>query len=170
MENSEVLETVVLRWKGPYTYEQIQELPDGNGLYLLTGKKRYSRASTDKALYCGITEGKFRTRINEKHHKKQEIREANLKIWLGQIIYPAKFDRSLLERTETCLISFWQPELNEKKKAYYPAQPICFVSQWCRTDGSAYGQRFPEDVRDLQDVLWWDTDVWRTGDLKIVRL
>ena len=164
------LETIVLSWKGPYTLSELERIPDGNGIYLLTGTKKYSRSllSFTKVLYCGITERRFSVRVNEKHHQVPNIKPTNLRIWIGCPIFPVNHDRSHLELLETCLVSFWQPELNQKKKAYYPRKPICLVVKWCKQDGTAY-KRLPDDISELKDVMWWDCKDWRTGDLKVQR-
>lgn len=162
------LETIVLQWKGPYTIEQVNRLDDGNGVYLLTGYKKHSRSLLNftKVLYCGITGRRFALRVNEKHHQVPNLKPASLRVWLGCPIFPTGYDRSHLELLETCLISFWQPELNQKKRAYYPARPICLVVKWCKPDGTPY-KRLPGDIAELKDVLWWDCKDWRTGNLKV---
>ena len=153
-----------------YTLSELQKLEDGNGVYLLTGTKKYSRSTTSitKVLYCGITERRFAVRVNEKHHQVPNIKTTNLRIWIGCPIFPASYERSHLELLETCLVSFWQPELNQKKKAYYPRKPICLVVKWCKPDDSAC-KRLPDDISELKDVMWWDCNDWRIGDLKVKR-
>ncbi|OGX86385.1 hypothetical protein [Hymenobacter glacialis] len=169
--HEEALETVVLSWKGPYTFAELQQIDEGNGVYLLTGTKKYSHSQliSSEVLYCGITQQKFRVRINQKHQKLPKIKSAHLRIWLGCLLYPAAHTRRHLELLETCLISFWQPELNEKKRANNPKTPICLVVKWCKQDGTAY-KRFPQDISNLQDVIWWDCNDWRVGDLKLVKM
>lgn len=146
-------------------------MPDGNGIYLLIGTKKYSRSRliASEVLYCGITSRKFSVRINERHGKLPKIRSADLRIWLGCPLYPNDYTRNDLESMETCLVSFWQPELNEKKRAYNPTSPICLVVKWCKQNGNPY-KRFPQDVAKLADVLWWDCNEWRIGDLKVAKM
>jgi hypothetical protein len=162
------LETIVLQWKGPYTLREINQLDDGNGVYLLTGHNKHSRSllSFTKVLYCGITERRFAQRVNEKHHQVPNLKPDSLRVWLGCPIFPIGHDRSHLELLETCLVSFWQPELNQKKRAYYPVRPICLVVKWCKPDGTSY-KRLPGDIAALKDVLWWDCKDWRSGNLKV---
>ena len=164
------LETIVLSWKGPYTLSELEKLEEGNGVYLLTGTKKFSRSllSFTKVLYCGITERRFSIRVNEKHHQVPNIKSTNLRVWVGRPIFPATYGRSHLELLETCLVSFWQPELNQKKKAYYPRKPICLVVKWGKQDNTPY-KRIPGDVAELKDVLWWDCKDWRIGNLKLQR-
>jgi len=63
--------TIIVNWKGPFTYDEIQENPEmGNGLYLAAGKQKYERESLIQ--YCGITEGSFARRFKD-HHKIPQI-------------------------------------------------------------------------------------------------
>jgi hypothetical protein len=75
----------------------------------------------------------------------------------------------LLELAEHCLVSFWQPTLNNRKTIYYPRDPICFISQWFKKDEQPYLRR-PSILIDLPDLLWWDKERWRTGNLKVLDL
>ena len=104
-------EAIIIQWKGPYTHEMIEEMEEGNGLYLLGGKLKYERRNWIQ--YCGITEGTYKNRFYNHHKISQIYRELN--IWLGQIIFPKKFSRYYLEIAESIIVYFWQPELNEKK-------------------------------------------------------
>ncbi|HEX8195021.1 MAG TPA: hypothetical protein VF571_02305 [Pyrinomonadaceae bacterium] len=158
------LRTVIIRWIGGFSYEQICNSDKGNGIYLLTGKRKYE--GQNQIQYCGITEDYFCNRINDKHHKLSQIRDETLSIWLGEIIYPNKFERNLLELAEHCFVSFWQPPLNEQKVIYYPRNSICFISQWCNSKAESLMRR-PSIVRDLPDVLWWDLERWRTSKLRV---
>ena len=157
------LTTVIVRWTGPLSLDEVCEF-EGNGLYLLTGKQRYERQ--EQIQYCGITERRFCERINSMHPKLPLIREDSFSVWLGHIEYPRLFKRRHLEHAEHCFVSFWQPALNDKKRVWNPELPICFISQWFYRDGRPRRNR-PSIIRDLPDVLWWDTDRWRTGQLRV---
>ena len=158
------LTTVIIRWTGPMSLDDIWESEERNGLYLLAGKKKHERR--DEIQYCGITEGFFCDRINSKHHKLGLIRPDTLSLWLGKVIYPRRFQRKHLEIAEHCVVSWWQPELNESKSAYYPRRPICFISQWYSREGHPRMNR-PPVLQDFPDVLWWDQERWRTGRLRV---
>jgi len=158
------LTTVIVHWSGPHSLSQVCHSENANGIYLLVGKRKYERR--EQIQYCGITEGKFCHHINKKHHKLDSIRSDTLSIWLGQIIYPAEFDRSYLELAESCFDSFWQPNLNVSKMRYYPSRSVCFISQWFTREGQPRLIR-PPLMHDLPDVLWWDRERWRTGVLKV---
>ncbi len=156
--------TVIIKWTGGYSYEQVCNSDKSKGFYLLTGKIKYGRQN--QILYCGITEKTFCSRINDKHHILPNIRSDTLLIWLGEIVYPAKFERNLLELSEHCFVSFWKPELNDRKKIHYPHSSICFISQWFNTNEQPLLRR-PSILRYLPDVLWWDEERWRAGKLKV---
>jgi hypothetical protein len=63
------------------------------------------------------------------------------------------------------LIYFWQPNLNKIGKIW-PSEPVCLVSRWTKLDGSVRRRR-DYVYKDLPDVLWWDNEYWRTGNLKL---
>ena len=108
------LKIAVIKWTGKYSYEQVCESDKSKGIYLFVGKLKYERDS--QIQYCGITEDYFCNRISDKHHKLGQVRKDTLSIWLGEIIYPTSFNRTLLELAEHCFVSFWQPTLNDKKR------------------------------------------------------
>lgn len=156
--------TTVIKWKGPYDYAELRTLDEGNGLYLLTGCLPKQRR--DRVQYCGITEDTFYKRISQKNHVRENIRPKTLGIWIGEMVYPEKFGRSQLEIAEHCFIAFWQPQLNERKRVYCPNQEICLVSEWFDSSDVPRRKR-PEILSDLPDVLWWDEERWRIGQLKV---
>ena len=153
--------TIRLHWRGPYTKEEVCDTNIGNGLYLLTGKRRYERS--EQIQYCGITAGQFRNRFKQ-HHKISEITR-ELKIWLGEIAYPNEHTRMHLEIAESIVVYFWQPNLNERKK-FYPPRPTALISHWFKPNGTP---RFNQQhiYADLHDVLCWDGKLWRSGNLKV---
>jgi hypothetical protein len=159
------LTTVIVKWTGPLSYEEVCHSEDKNGLYLLVGKQKYERE--DDVQYCGITEGFFCDRINSKHHKLDLIRRDTLSIWLGTVAFPRRFDRRHLEIAEHCLISFWSMAMNERKM-YYPRRPVCFISQWQSPAGRVRLKR-PAVLREFPDVMWWDLERWRSGTLRVWR-
>jgi len=158
------LTTAIVKWTGAFSNNQVCNSTKSNGIYLLTGKLKYERYN--QIQYCGITEDYFCNRINEKHHKLSQIKSDTLLIWLGEIVYPAKFERSLLELAEHCFVSFWQPPLNDRKTIYNPRSSICFISEWYKSEEQLYFRR-PSILKDLPDVLWWNEEHWRTGKLMV---
>lgn len=158
------LTTVIVSWSGPYLLDEVKKSDRGDGLYLLVGRRQRER--TSQILYCGITQKKFHERVNEHHHKISEIRPESLRIWLGEIAYPATYERALLEKAESCFVSFWQTPLNTRKRVYYPSSAVCFISQWRTRVGRARRNR-PTLLGDLPDVLWWDQERCRIGRLRV---
>jgi hypothetical protein len=124
---------------------------------------RKSQRKPDQIQYFGITGGPYRRRLNRWHHALGQITR-NPRVWLGQIEYPDEFSRSSLELAEGCLIYFWGPKLN-KKKLVTPPKPVCLISRWLRPDGEARKNR-QAIYKGLPDVVWWDGEYWRTGNLK----
>ncbi|GAB2732073.1 hypothetical protein GCM10027019_09290 [Melaminivora jejuensis] len=153
--------TIRVNWRGPFSLEEVCETDLGGGLYLLTGKRPYER--NEQIQYCGITEGFFRSRLKQ-HHKLPQIKK-DLRIWLGQVVYPEQVTRTHLELAEAIIVYFWQPNLNERKRIQ-PPRPTVIISQWLRRDGSP---RFNQlsIYSDLHDVICWDGVLWRTGNLKV---
>jgi hypothetical protein len=153
--------TIRVHWHGPYSLDEAGESERGNGLYLFTGKRSYER--NEQIQYCGITEGLYKNRFKQ-HHKLFEITR-ELGIWLGEIVYPQDPTRTHLEIAESIIVYFWQPNLNERKKVY-PPKPTALISHWFKPDGAP---RFNQlsIYADLHDVLCWDGELWRSGNLKV---
>ena len=78
---------------------------------------------------------------------------------------PRRVKQDHLKLAEACLIYFWQPNLNKIGKIW-PSEPVCLVSRWTKLDGSIR-RRWDYVYKDLPDVLWWDNEYWRTGNLKL---
>lgn len=152
--------TIVIHWRGPY--RTLAELDGGNGLYLLTGRCKGDHQEWIQ--YCGITEGLYYNRLY-RHHKIEYINDGDLGIWLGQVIYPQDPSRYYLAMAEKILVYFWQPQLNERLR-YYPPEPTNLISQWFHRDGRPRFRQL-EIYRDLSDVICWDGEYWRTGNLKV---
>ena len=155
--------TVILEWCGPYSYDEIEENKNWeNGLYLATGKLRYEREATIQ--YCGITEGSFYRRMKN-HHKIDEINREQ-EFWIGTIKYPDSVSRYYLEMAESIIVYFWQPTLNERKKIVAPT-PITLINKWFKKDRTTPRLRQHSMCKDLDDVLSWDGNYWRSGNLKV---
>ncbi|MDE7527014.1 hypothetical protein [Aeromonas salmonicida] len=154
--------TVIVDWRGPYSYTEIEENSEWkNGLYLATGKLKYEREPSIQ--YCGITEGSFIGRLKT-HHKVHEINREQ-EFWLGTIQYPVDASRYFLEIAESIIIYFWQPTLNNRKKVYAP-KPITLVNKWFKKDGSPRHRQHTM-CKDLDDVISWDGELWRSGNLQV---
>jgi len=154
--------TVIVDWRGPYTLEDIEKKPDWkNGLYLFSGKRKSKK--TKEVQYCGITEGSYASRFKQ-HHKLLEINR-NLGIWLGSVSYPQDATRYYLEIAEAIIIYFWQPALNDRKTVYAP-KPVTVISRWLKPNGLPRMRQHPM-CKDIDDVLSWDGELWRSGNLTV---
>jgi hypothetical protein len=154
--------TFILNWYGPYTSQDLENDKEfGNGVYLITGKQSYERKSVIQ--YCGITKGTFYNRIKN-HHKKEYVKK-EMNFWLSNFTYPTEITRKELELAETIIVFFWQPSLNEKKKFSIP-NSTTIVNLWFKIDGTPRHNQL-KIFRDLSDVISWDGECWRTGNLRV---
>jgi hypothetical protein len=156
------MKTIILNWFGPYTFEEVlSDKESGNGLYLATGKRAYERVS--KIQYCGITERGFAKRLKT-HHKVNQITN-DREFWLGKIEYPQNHNREILEVAEKIIVWTWQLPLNEKKKDT-PSKPTTIIHFWFNREGLPRKNQL-KIYKDFKDVLSWDGEYWRTGNLKV---
>ena len=154
--------TIIVSWRGPLLYSEIEDNPDwGNCLYLATGKLKHGRESTIQ--YCGITEGSLIKRLKN-HHKVPKINREQ-EFWIGTVNYPNEPTRDNLEMAEYIIVYFWQPELNERKKLSI-RKPVSLINKWFKKDNSPRRRQHPI-CKDLSDVISWDGELWRTGNLKV---
>ncbi|MEI6707837.1 MAG: hypothetical protein WCK96_11960 [Methylococcales bacterium] len=153
--------TIKIHWKGVYSLDEVNKREDGNGLYLLAGKRKYKQEDSD-IQYFGITEKKYKERFSDKNHPIHDITR-DLKIWLGEVIYPQNFELKHLKTAEAIMIYYWQPNLNTQNKPY-PPRPTTIVSHWFKKDGSP---RINQVYKNLHDVMSWDGEYWRTGNLSV---
>jgi hypothetical protein len=156
------LVTIVIGWQGLYTLERIYGSELGNGLYFVSGLTKHKKKNEIR--YFGITERLYRERLKDRRHAVELVTRKR-QIWLGQIEYPASFDRDHLELAEGCLIYYWGVSELNKKKLAKPPKPVCLISRWLKPNGEVRMNR-RYIYRDLPDVLWWDGQYWRTGNLK----
>lgn len=154
--------TVIVAWQGPFSLDEVlQNKQRATGLYLITGKQKHERSADIQ--YCGITEGTFYRRLKDHHKASQVTREQEF--WLAQVEYPNEPSRHFLEKAEAIIIYFWKPSLNEKKKIF-PPTPVTLINKWYKKDGSARYRQHPM-MKYLDDVLCWDGELWRTGNLGV---
>ncbi len=82
--------TIIVNWRGPFLYSEIEENPEWSyGLYLATGRLKHGREATIQ--YCGITEGSFIDRFRN-HHKVHKINREQ-EFWIGTVSYPNEVTR-----------------------------------------------------------------------------
>lgn len=155
--------TIIVEWTGPWEAEELcSDKSQCNGIYLAHGKQKYQRDGVFQ--YCGITKGTFAQRF-AKHHKLQAVTR-DAKFWFGKVVYPELFDRRHLELAETILVYAYGLPLNERKKATRP-KPTTMINKWLKKDGTPRLRRLPLNS-EFWDVISWDGQDWRVGDLKIV--
>lgn len=110
----------VIQWYGPFeTLEQLKNWEKNNNtsyvfnLYILTGLKKSHRSYSH---YCGITKQEYiYHRLNNKHDKFPLIKR-DLNIWAGRFADSSHVNKENAELVESLIISFWQPELNDRKE------------------------------------------------------
>lgn len=154
---------IIVDWHGPYDFNEIKANPDWcNGIYLATGTT--TDTYENSILYCGITENNFYDRF--KNHHKIHIINNNKQFWVGKIVYPIKYNRATLELAEKIIVYFWKPKLNDRKKISVP-EPVTLINKWYKKNHSP---RFIQHktTNKLHDVLSWDGELWRTGNLTIL--
>jgi hypothetical protein len=153
-------QTIVIHWYGPVSWDTIED-QDVGGLYIFTGKQKYQR--DDSIQYIGITESRYKKRFG-RHHKLDLIYR-DTRCWLGQVIHPAHLGRVGLERAESILVYFAQPELNERK-IVQPPQPTAVISHWFNEKAAPRYNR-QGIFSNFPDVISWDGAHWREGNLRV---
>lgn len=152
----------LINWYGPYTFEEMKEEKEwGDGIYLVTGKLKYKKKADIH--YCGITERNFYGRF--KRNSKLEKIERDKEFWVGEIDYPNQHKRDILELIENLIIYYWQPELNEKKKRKVPEE-VTIINKWFTQNEEVRYEQAPI-VEYLTDVISWDGETWRAGNLEV---
>lgn len=154
---------IQINWFGPYRdLEEVKESGRGNGLYLLAGLRKFERGEAS-IQYCGITKNAYSQRFVNHHALSQISRD--LLIWLGQIAVPENYSRAEIELAEKIIVFFWQPELNTRLRDWAP-DPTTVISHWYTADGKI---RINQKAiyRDLEDVMSWDGEYWRSGNLAV---
>lgn len=158
------MRTFIINWCGAYSFEELESDKEfGNGIYLITGKRKHQR--TSEIQYCGITEDSFYNRF--KTHHKRDVVFREQKFWLGKFAYPIETNRSVLEAAEKIIIYFWEPFLNEKKKVS-PPESTTILNFWFDKNHNPRFKRLAI-YEELKDVISWNGENWRTGNLKVGR-
>lgn len=166
----------VVQWYGPFeTLEQLKYWEKNNNtsfsfnLYLLTGKEKFQKKYSH---YCGITKQQYIFQRLQKNHDKFPliIRERN--IWAGRFADPSQVDRENAELVESLIISYWQPQLNDKKKKYFPRESVGLINKWYnKQQKSLQNRRFP--AQSLTDVVLYDKndeEIWTAEQLKRLKV
>lgn len=153
--------TFIIEWVGPFfSLDELKEWEKVNNqscdfnFYIITGKLKGKKTITH---YCGITDnqiGYIYFRFHDKTHKVHNLsRETN--IWIGCLSNQKQRTRNNIELCETMIISYWQPEENIKKRAYYPSIPVLLINRWFDTN-KKLRTRVIYPAQKLSDVIIYD--------------
>lgn len=158
----------VIEWVGPFTidslikWEKEKNQDHKYNFYIITGtpfKKKYPRS------YCGITQSKdgfvYMRYLNDSSHIIHQLR--NEEIWIGRFSDNEVHSRDEIELCETMLISYWQPELNIKKKTYYPIDNVVIINRWFKPSlelrqKCLYAAQKMSDLIILDDSAIWGVE------------
>lgn len=133
--------------------------------YIITGKpinKQNIRG------YCGITMNKtgyiYKRYISDPNHIVHYLRDKE--IWIGRFSEKKKYKREEIELCETMLISYWQPELNIRKKSYYPNECITIVNRWFKPSFEAR-EKCIYTAQTIPDLIIYDgKSIWGTDKIR----
>lgn len=160
----------IIHWQGPYTFEEAR-LCRGIGLYFCWGRKpRQWQTTPEQVLRVGISWKDQRGiggRIGD--YKDWDFNPEKNDWWVGFVHAPAKSrtEKALLEAAEWMLISWLQPEFNEKKKDYFPKESTYVVNLWRKKSGDPR-ERPKGATKDVPDVIGWsqeDSRIYRAERL-----
>lgn len=154
------MKSFVIKWRGPYSFEEVAQ-DYGCGIYAIAGLKYRERDSEPYIQYIGITKVSFSNRLKN-HHKLEKVTREQ-EFWLGELTSD-EYDKAELELVEHCLVKWWGPPLNDKKIISEPKEPIVVVSHWFNKNQEVRYKQ-PSIVKNLHDVISWDGELWRTGNL-----
>ena len=149
-----MIKNLCVNWYASYTYDDIKNGKqcltclsddlDGNGLYLITGKRFGNKK---QSYYFGKTEKSYKKRFA--NHKILERLWREKTIYLGKLVQPMDFNRRHLELAEWCYIYFSQnfcDEMiceNDRKSIKPPAYDCTIISFFHDRQGKKY-ERIPD--------------------------
>lgn len=138
---SNIDKTFVIQWYGPFGFNSEnnytdlrtweEKYPDEKGfcIYYIDGKPPQKK---NRRSYIGITLNKhgvvskrYSTDITHKIHQLKEKQ-----VWIGRFANKKRHSREDAELCESLLIAHLLPELNTKKKKFYPEGNISLINRW----------------------------------------
>ena len=149
----------VVHWHGPFTKEEVAGMDESGVVYLVTGRMGNERKSRIK--YFGITNQSICARFKRHHKLAQDI--ADLQVWIGWIMH-SPTNKPKLETVEKLMIYLWQPPLNERKTVGLP-KATSLLCHWFDSHWKPLREK-PNSLKDVYDVMCWDGEYWRTGQLE----
>ena len=118
--------------------------------------------------YCGISMNKagyiYNRYLADKTHIVHYLR--NEEIWIGKFSDNSPHTREDVELCETMIISYWQPELNIRKKAYYPNKSVTIINRWYKKDLQPREKNI-YTAQTMPDLIIYDgSAIWGTEKIK----
>ena len=165
----------VIEWVGPFenmdslmNWEKENNADHLYNFYIVTGKLPKKRKVQS---YCGITQNKdgfvYKRYQCDTSHIVHKMRDEE--IWIGKFSDSEIHPREDIELCETMIISYWQPELNKKKKSYFPTDNIVLVNRWFKPSFEPR-QKCKYAAQEMSDLIILDDDaIWGTEKIKKLR-
>lgn len=153
----------ILEWYGPFN--SVEDLKrwenahseEGFGIYFISGKPPYKKIPRS---YVGISvnrNGLISERYtSDNQHHIHELRDKEF--WIGRFFDKRRRTRKNYDLCETLLVSFLQPELNVRKKSYYPSDDIALINRWYTKELHIRQNRVCLAQIDVPDVIILDSD------------
>lgn len=137
---------IVLRWRGPFSFDEACKRSTVGGLYCVTG--RYAQGANpakSKLLYIGKSNdrpGGVGARIKE--HASREFNHGANQWWIAWVRYPtfplsqrlSPWEATALGIAESALIGLYTPEVNVQGQSIVPNHDVYLLHEWFRSDGS----------------------------------
>lgn len=134
------INTIIIEWTGPYSYKQVIETEEANGIYLLTGSRKGPPCK--KILYVGITGRKFSKRLSQTEHGEIDriATEPTRKYWIGKSKYLRRSRGTTqsvtYEDVEHLIIRYLCKQfgseslINTRKKKSNPPNSVGIINIW----------------------------------------
>lgn len=161
-----------IEWVGPFQdiesliyWEKEHNTKSNYYFYIITGKPAYKQIAQN---YCGITQNKdgyvHKRFLNDSNHIIHLLRDKE--IWIGKFSDNKSHIRNDIELCETMLISYWQPELNIRKKSYYPDEYAAIINRWFKTNLEPR-EKCLYTAQTMPDLIIYDGhSIWGTERIK----
>lgn len=167
----------VIQWYGPFGFGSEENYinlrtwehnnPDEKGfcIYYIDGKPPQKRK---RRSYIGITLNKHGV-VSQRYdsditHKIHQLKDKQ--VWIGRFADRKKHTRDDAELCESLLVAHLSPELNIRKKKFYPNGNISLINRWYNEKKHPRVQRKHFMQKNVPTVLLSDDDgIWTSGQL-----